>query len=116
LRKAGPALASGGVHTPNHRWEISAALARTNHLFPDRRYTARIDDWLDEGIDATPDGIYSERSSTYASEVSNHCLLTVAWLRDKPELLDYVQRNLDATLYFIEPNGEVDHQLLNLGR
>ncbi len=108
LRKAGPALASGGVHTPNHRWEISAALARTHHLFPDRRYAARIDDWLDEGIDATPDGIYSERSSTYASEVTNHCLLTIAWLRDKPELLDYVQRNLDATLYFIEPNGEVD--------
>ncbi|TDO43190.1 hypothetical protein EV643_119123 [Kribbella sp. VKM Ac-2527] len=108
LRKAGPALASGGVHTPNHRWEIAAALARTHHLFPDRRYAARIDDWLDEGIDATPDGIYSERSSTYASEVTNHCLLTVAWLRGKPELVDYVQRNLDATLYFLEPNGEVD--------
>lgn len=108
LRKAGPALASGGVHTPNHRWEVSAALARTHHLFPDRRYAARIDDWLDEGIDATPDGIYSERSSTYASEVTNHCLLTIAWLRNKPELLPYVRRNLAATLFFLEPNGEVD--------
>ena len=108
LRKAGPAIAAGGVHTPNHRWEISAALARTHHLFPDRRYAARIDDWLDEGIDATPDGIYSERSSTYASEVTNHSLLTVAWLRNKPELLEHVRRNLDATLYFLEPNGEVD--------
>jgi hypothetical protein len=108
LRKAGPAIAAGGVHTPNHRWEIAAALARTHHLFPDRRYVARIDDWLDEGIDATPDGIYSERSSTYASEVTNHCLVTVAWLRNKPELLEYVRRNLDATLYFLEPNGEVD--------
>jgi hypothetical protein len=47
LRKAGPAIAAGGVHTPNHRWEIAAALARTHHLFPDRRYAARIDDWLD---------------------------------------------------------------------
>jgi hypothetical protein len=108
LRKAGPALASGGVHTPNHRWEIAAALARTHHLFPDRRYAARIDDWLDEGIDATADGIYSERSSTYASEVTNHCLLGIAWLRNKPELLEYVRRNLDMTLYFLEPNGEVD--------
>lgn len=108
LRKAGPALATGGVHTPNHRWEISAALARTHHLFPDRRYAARIDDWLDEGIDATPDGIYSERSATYASEVTNPCLLTIAWLRKKPALLDYVRRNLDATLYLLEPNGEVD--------
>ncbi|WP_433162792.1 hypothetical protein [Kribbella sp. CA-247076] len=108
LRKAGPAIATGGVHTPNHRWEIAAALARTHHLFPDRRYAARIDDWLDEGIDATPDGIYSERSSTYASEVTNHCLLAIAWVRNKPELLEYVRRNLDATLSFLEPNGEVD--------
>ncbi|MEV0801192.1 hypothetical protein AB0I34_26105 [Kribbella sp. NPDC050281] len=108
LRKAGPALASGGVHTPNHRWEVSAALARTHHLFPDRRYAARIDDWLDEGIDATPEGFYSERSSTYAAEVTNPCLLTIAWLRDKPELLGYVRRNLDSTLYLLEPNGEVD--------
>jgi hypothetical protein len=108
IRKAGPALASGGVHTPNHRWEISAALARTNHLFPDRRYAARIDDWLDEGIDATPDGIYSERSSTYAAEVTNPCLLTIAWLRNKPELTAYVRRNLAATLFLLEPNGDVD--------
>ncbi|WP_202867528.1 hypothetical protein [Kribbella pittospori] len=108
LRKAGPALASGGVHTPNHRWEVSAALARTHHLFPDRRYAARIDDWLDEGIDATPEGFYSERSSTYAAEVTNPCLLTIAWLRDKPELLGFVRRNLDSTLYLLEPNGEVD--------
>jgi hypothetical protein len=108
IRKAGPALASGGVHTPNHRWEISAALARTHHLFPDRRYAARIDDWLDEGIDATPDGIYSERSATYASEVTNPSLLTIAWLRHKPELLGFVRRNLEATLHLLEPNGEVD--------
>src|SRR6185436_1861531 len=108
IKKAGPALAAGGVHTPNHRWEVSAALARTHHLFPDRRYAARIDDWLDEGIDATPDGIYSERSSTYAAEVTNPCLLTIAWLRDKPALLEYVRRNLDVTLYLLEPNGEVD--------
>ncbi|TWD79748.1 hypothetical protein FB561_0813 [Kribbella amoyensis] len=108
LRKAGPALAGGGVHTPNHRWEVSAALARTHHLFPDRRYAARIDDWLDEGIDALPDGIYSERSSTYASEVTNPCLLTIAWLRNKPDLLGYVRRNLASTLYLLEPNGEVD--------
>lgn len=108
IRKAGPALATGGVHTPNHRWEVSAALARINHLFPDRRFAARIDDWLDEGIDATPDGIYSERSATYASEVTNPSLLTIAWLRRKPELLPFVRRNLAATLYLLEPNGEVD--------
>jgi hypothetical protein len=108
VQKAAPALATGGVHTPNHRWEVSAALARSHHLFPDRRYVARIEDWLAEGIDATADGIYSERSSTYAAEVTNPCLLTIAWLHDQPELVDYVRRNLEMTLYHLEPNGEVD--------
>ncbi|MFI5706566.1 hypothetical protein [Kribbella sp. NPDC051620] len=108
LRKAGPALASGGVHTPNHRWEVSAALARINHIDPDQRYVDRIDAWLAEGIDAGADGIYSERSSTYAAEVTNPSLLTIAWLQDRPELIEYVRRNLEATLYLLEPNGEVD--------
>lgn len=108
IRRAGPALAAGGVHTPNHRWEVSAALARVNALFPDPQYVARIDEWLAEGIDATPDGIYSERSSTYAAEVTNPSLLTLARLQDRPDLLAYVRRNLEATLYLLEPNGEVD--------
>lgn len=108
LEKAGPALASGGVHTPNHRWEVSAALARINHILPDQRYVDRIDDWLAEGIDAGPDGIYSERSSIYAAVVTNPSLLTIAWLQDRPELIEFVRRNLEATLHLLEPNGEVD--------
>lgn len=108
IAKAGPALASGGVHTPNHRWEVCAALARVHHLFADQRYVARIDEWLAEGVDAYSDGLYSERSSTYAAEVTNPSLLTIARLCDKPELREYVRRNLDVTLYLLEPNGEVD--------
>ncbi|MFC9689303.1 hypothetical protein ACFTSF_12230 [Kribbella sp. NPDC056951] len=108
LAKAGPVLASGGVHTPNHRWEVSAALARINHIQPDQRYVDRIDEWLAEGIDVGPDGIYSERSSIYASAVTNPSLLTIAWLLDRPELVEVVRRNLEATLHLLEPNGEVD--------
>lgn len=108
LQKAGPALASGGVHTPNHRWEVSAALARINHILPDQRFVDRIDEWLAEAVDAAPDGIYSERSSTYAAEVTNPSLLTIAWRQDRPELIEFVRRNLVATLHLLEPNGEVD--------
>ncbi len=108
LRKAGPALATGGVHTPNHRWEVSAALARVHHIIPDQQYVDRIDEWLAEGIDAGPDGIYSERSAIYAAAVTNPSLLTIAWLLARPELIEFVRRNLEATLYLLEPNGEVD--------
>lgn len=108
IRRAAPALATGGLHTPNHRWEVSAALARIDHLWPERRLVERIDDWLAEGVDIDDDRQYSERSATYASEVTNSCLLTMAWLLDRDALIRPVRRNLESTLFLLEPNGEVD--------
>ncbi|MGW3566365.1 hypothetical protein ACWDSL_21230 [Streptomyces sp. NPDC000941] len=108
LLKAGKGLADGGVHTPNHRWKICAALARVNSFWPDESYTRRIDAWLAEGIDQYPAGQYSERSATYAPIVTNPSLLTLARLTDRPELYACVRRNLEATLHLIEPNGEVE--------
>ena len=108
MRKAGTALAEGGVHTPNHRWEICKALAHLHHLWPSRLLKARINDWLGEGIDQDGEGEYSERSPNYASEVTNKSLLTVARYLDKPRLRDNVRRNLQLTLYRIQPNGEIE--------
>jgi hypothetical protein len=70
MQKATAALVSGGVHTPNHRWEICKALAHVHHLWPSRAVLARIDDWLGEGIDRRRGWRY-ERSPNYASEVTN---------------------------------------------
>ena len=108
LRKSGTALAEGGVHTPNHRWEICKALAHLNHLWPSRLLKARINDWLGEGIDQDPEGEYSERSPNYASEVTNKSLLTIARYAALPTLRSNVRRNLQLTLYRIQPNGEIE--------
>jgi len=108
MQKATAALVSGGVHTPNHRWELCKALAHIHHIWPSRALLARIDDWLGEGIDQDADGEYSERSPNYASEVTNRSLVIVARLAKRPELLEPVRRNLDMTLYRLEPNGEVE--------
>ena len=108
MQRATRSLVEGGVHTPNHRWEICKALAHINHLWPSRAVRARINDWLGEGIDQDREGEYSERSPNYASEVTNRSLLTVARLADKPRLLRNVRRNLELTLYRLEVNGELE--------
>ncbi|PRY12904.1 hypothetical protein [Kineococcus rhizosphaerae] len=110
LRRIGeralPPLLTGGVHTPNHRWELSSALARLDALLgPDPAVRARVEQWLAEGVDLQPDGMYSERSPLYAGAVTNPSLLTLADELDRPDLLDPVRRNLEAFLPLLDGDG-----------
>ncbi|TQJ33768.1 hypothetical protein [Arthrobacter sp. SLBN-122] len=102
------AMVAGGVHTPNHRWELCAALAQINGLQPRQDIGERIAQWLAEGIDQLPDGMYSERSPLYATAVTNPSLLTIADSTDRPELLDHVRRNLTAFLPWFNGDGSVE--------
>ena len=108
ILKAAGGIAVGGIHTPNHRWEVCSALADANELYADPRYVHRIDDWLGEGIDLDADGQYAERSPNYAAAVVNPALLNLALLQHRPELLEFVRKNLEMTLFQTEPNGEVE--------
>jgi hypothetical protein len=103
-----PALVEGGVHTPNHRWELCAALAQIHSLAPRPEIYRRIDEWLAEGIDQLPDGMYSERSPLYAAAVTNPSLLIIADSAGRPELLDPVRKNLEAFLPWFNPDGTVE--------
>jgi hypothetical protein len=105
---ASESLRTGGVHTPNHRWELCAALARLHRSFPDGRLLDRIDAWLAEGVDIDAEGLYSERSANYAAHVSNPSLLLLAGVLGRTDLLDAVERNLTATLDLIRPDGTVE--------
>jgi hypothetical protein len=105
---ASESLVVGGVHTPNHRWELCAALARLHRSFPDDRLLDRVEQWLAEGVDIDAEGLYSERSAVYASHVSNPSLLLLADVLDRPDLRDAVERNLTATLDLIRPDATVE--------
>ena len=107
ITRGADGLVTGGVHTPNHRWVVCAALASANALFPQPRYVARIDQWLAETIDLDPDGQYTEKSTTVYSPVVNRALITVARQLNRPALLEPVRRNLEMTLYYVHPDGEV---------
>ncbi|MFF8934309.1 hypothetical protein ACF08O_06105 [Streptomyces paradoxus] len=107
-RAATGSLLTGGVHTPNHRWELCAALARLHRSFPDGRLLDRVEEWLAEGVDIDAEGLYSERSANYAAHVSNPSLLLLAEVLGRAELLDAVERNLATTLDLIRPDGTVE--------
>lgn len=106
ITKAGDALSKGGVHTPNHRWVISSALAQINALYPDKKYTDRINDWLDEGVYIDKDGHFPERSGTYSS-VETNAFINIARFANKPYILEAVRKNLQMMYYYIEENGEL---------
>lgn len=106
ILNAGEAMITGGVHTPNHRWVICAALANINSLFPDTRYVNRIDEWLAEGIYLNEDGHYAERSGIY-SAVIDKALIAMARLLNRPKLLEIVNKNLTTYFYYTEPNGDL---------
>ncbi|HKI89210.1 MAG TPA: hypothetical protein VKA38_09290 [Draconibacterium sp.] len=107
LKNTGEAFVVGGIHTPNHRWVVSMALARLNALFPDKRYLNRISQWLAEGVDIDSDGQYKERSTYIYTPLTNRCLIYISLLTERPELMELVKKNLDMTLYYVHPNGEV---------
>jgi hypothetical protein len=106
MLNAGEAMITGGVHTPNHRWVICAALANINSLYPDPRYVRRIDEWLAEGVYINEDGHYSERSGIY-SAVIDKALITMSRLLNRPQLLEIVNKNLTTYFYYTEPNGDL---------
>jgi hypothetical protein len=107
LKKAADGLAIGGIHTPNHRWVLCAALAQVNEVLPNAAYTKRIDQWLAEGIDIDEDGQFTERSVGGYNPIIDSALIAIAEKHNRPELFDDVRANLNSLLYLIQPNGEV---------
>ena len=107
LERTIPAMLTGGCHTPNHRWVMTAALGSLYDLFGMEELVRRADEWLAEGMDCTLDGEWTERSNGIYNTVSDIMLFYTATYLKRPHLLDYVRRNLKMMQYLLHGNGEV---------
>ncbi|WJH33510.1 hypothetical protein N6H14_26255 [Paenibacillus sp. CC-CFT747] len=107
LERTIPALLTGGVHTPNHRWVICSALGSLYDIFGMEALKERASEWIAEGLDITPDGEWTERSNGIYNAVSDINLYYAARYLDRPELLEGVRANLRMMMYLVHPDGEI---------
>ncbi|MCZ8511071.1 hypothetical protein O9H85_01195 [Paenibacillus filicis] len=107
LERTVPAMLTGGCHTPNHRWVITAALSLLYEIFGLPELVARAEEWLAEGLDITEDGEWTERSNGIYNAVSDIALYHAGRVLNRPELLEAVRRNLRMMVYLVHPSGEV---------
>lgn len=56
---------------------------------------------------STPDGQFTERSTSIYSPLTDRCLVTIARLLDRQNLLDPVRRNLEMSLYYLHADGQI---------
>lgn len=107
LLRLGQGLLSGGFHTPNHRWVMAAACARLHRLFDSSPHRELALKYLAEGIDQNRDGTYTERSVGGYDAVVDRALLSLSRDLYKPDLMEYVKKNLALIKELREPDGSL---------
>lgn len=113
LEKALNIFLTGGFHTPNHRWAITAALMQGVSLVRQengelaKRLEERAGQYLAEGIDGNEDGEYAERSTGNYNAVVNSAMLSMFEESGDESYLGYAERNLRMMLYYIDPDDTI---------
>jgi hypothetical protein len=107
LQTSAKAMINGGFHTPNHRWVMASALALCSNILKDTACADMAHIYLSEDVDQNEEGDYTERSAGGYDAVCNESLCIIAEELRMPELFDYVERNLEKSVYYLEPDFTV---------
>ena len=107
IRKAADGIEAGGFHTPNHRWAIASVLMACANIFHEEKYRAKAQQYLNEGIDCSEYGEYSERSSGNYNRINDDAMILLYEETGNEDFLDYAQRNLKMMFSYFEPDGSI---------
>ncbi|MFD2879790.1 hypothetical protein ACFTAO_33605 [Paenibacillus rhizoplanae] len=103
-----PAMLTGGCTYPESPLGADCcAGVFVPDFFALEELQARAGEWLQEGMDITPDGEWTERSNGIYNTVSDIMLYYAAQDLNRPELLEPVRLNLRMMKYLVHPDGEV---------
>lgn len=107
MERAKPCLLTGGIHTPNHRWVMSGALANLYELFGDEAFKERAFQFLDEQFDITEYGEWTERSNGIYNGACDLHLYDVGVAFGYEPAFEAIRANLTMMTRMIHPDGTV---------
>ncbi|MBE7044822.1 MAG: hypothetical protein E7397_04780 [Ruminococcaceae bacterium] len=108
LERTIPAMITGGFHTPNHRWVMTAALGFLYERFGDERLKERAFEFLAEGFDCNKYGEWAERSNViYNACCDMYCYHIAEIFGVEEEAYSAIRRNLDMMQYMFHSDGTI---------
>lgn len=107
IEKCGYGMASGGFHTPNHRWVVASALMQAHNITKVEEFKNAALHYLAEGIDCDENGEYAERSAGIYNATNDNSLIILAEELGQENYLEYVRKNLEMMFTYMEPDGSI---------
>lgn len=107
LTRMQPSLLTGGIHTPNHRWVMAAALAKMEELFGGTAFRERAFEFLNEGLDITEYGEWTERSNAVYNSICAFYLYSVGKTFDYKPALDASRSTLRMMRYLLHSDETI---------
>ncbi|RED76884.1 MULTISPECIES: hypothetical protein [Cohnella] len=107
LERAKPCLLNGGIHTPNHRWVMAGAFAKIYEIFGGEAFRERAFQFLDEGLDITDYGEWTERSNAIYNGACAIHLYDVGLIFGYEPAFAAIRSNLNMMQYMLHPDDSI---------